>query len=119
MNKESMNTPSHEVFIVGAGPTGLMLACEHGLAGIRAIVLEKLPSPTGLSKALGLHPRTMEVLNHRGLLERFSTGRRAPPFANFAMFQLDLHAIPFGHSHGIVVPQADVEQLLEVRAQEL
>jgi 2-polyprenyl-6-methoxyphenol hydroxylase-like FAD-dependent oxidoreductase len=108
-----------DVIIAGAGPTGLMLACELGLAGIRATVLEKLPSPTGLSKALGLQARSMEMLDHRGLLERFGTGRSAPPFANFAMFQLDLHAIPFGHPYGLIVPQADIEQVLEARAREL
>ena len=96
-----------------------MLACELGLAGIRATVLENLPSPTGLSKALGLQARSMEMLDHRGLLERFGTARRAPPFANFAMFQLDLHAIPFDHPYGLVVPQADIEQVLEGRAREL
>src|ERR1035438_9806580 len=109
--------PVLDVVIVGAGPTGLMLACELGLVGIRATVFEKLPSPTGLSKALGLQSRTMEVLDHRGLLERFSAGRSAPPFANFAMFQLDLHAIPFGHPYGVVIPQSDIEQVLETRAQ--
>jgi 2-polyprenyl-6-methoxyphenol hydroxylase-like FAD-dependent oxidoreductase len=108
-----------DVVIVGTGPTGLMLACELGLVGIRATVLEKLPSPTGLSKALGLQARTMEMLDHRGLLERFSAGRSAPPFANFAMFQLNLHAIPFGHPHGLVIPQSDVEQVLEARSREL
>ncbi len=108
-----------DVVIAGAGPTGLMLACELGLAGIRATVLEKLASPTGLSKALGLQARSMEMLDHRGLLDRFGTGRRAPPFANFAMFQLDLHAFPFHHPYGIVVPQADIEQVLEARAREL
>jgi 2-polyprenyl-6-methoxyphenol hydroxylase-like FAD-dependent oxidoreductase len=61
----------------------------------------------------------MEMLDHRGLLERFGTGRSAPPFANFAMFQLDLHAIPFGHPYGLIVPQADIEQVLEARAREL
>jgi 2-polyprenyl-6-methoxyphenol hydroxylase-like FAD-dependent oxidoreductase len=96
-----------------------MLACELGLLGIRATVLEKLPSPTGLSKALGLQSRTMEMLDHRGLLERFSAERSAPPFANFAMFQLNLHTIPFGHPYGVVIPQSDVEQLLEARAREL
>jgi 2-polyprenyl-6-methoxyphenol hydroxylase-like FAD-dependent oxidoreductase len=61
----------------------------------------------------------MEMLDHRGLLERFAAGRSAPPFANFAMFQLDLHAAPFDHPFGIVVPQAEIEQVLETRAREL
>jgi 2-polyprenyl-6-methoxyphenol hydroxylase-like FAD-dependent oxidoreductase len=59
------------------------------------------------------------MLDHRGLIERFGTGRRAPPFMNFAMFQLDPHAIPFDHPHGLVVPQADIEHVLEARAREL
>jgi 2-polyprenyl-6-methoxyphenol hydroxylase-like FAD-dependent oxidoreductase len=108
-----------DVVIAGAGPTGLMLACELGLAGVRAIVLEKLPAPTGLSKALGLQARSLEMLDHRGLLERFGTGRKAPPFANFAMFQLDLHRVPFDHPYGMVVPQADIEEVLDARAREL
>jgi 2-polyprenyl-6-methoxyphenol hydroxylase-like FAD-dependent oxidoreductase len=61
----------------------------------------------------------MEMLDHRGLLERFSAGRSAPPFANFAMFPLNLHTIPFGHPYWVVIPQSDVEQLLEVRVREL
>jgi 2-polyprenyl-6-methoxyphenol hydroxylase-like FAD-dependent oxidoreductase len=66
-----------DVVIAGAGPTGLMLACELGLAGVRATVLEKLPRPTGLSKALGLQARSMEMLDHRGLLERFGRAQCA------------------------------------------
>ena len=88
-----------DVVIVGAGPTGLMLACEIGLAGVRATVLEKLLSATGLSKALGLQARSVEMLDHGGLIKRFGTGRRAPPFINFAMFQLDPNGIPFDHPH--------------------
>src|SRR5262245_33674261 len=60
-----------DVVIVGAGPTGLMLACERRLAGTRARVLEQLPKPTGLSKALALGGRAVDLLEHRGLLERF------------------------------------------------
>ena len=56
-----------DVVIVGAGPTGLMLACELGLLGIRATVLEKLPSPTGLSKALGLQSLAMVRAANGGL----------------------------------------------------
>lgn len=80
-----------DVVIAGAGPTGLCL------------------------RASSAWPNT----DDRRLLELFGSGRRAPPFAIFAMLQLDLEAIPFGHPDGLVAPQADVEQALEARAQEL
>jgi 2-polyprenyl-6-methoxyphenol hydroxylase-like FAD-dependent oxidoreductase len=52
-----------DVVIAGAGPTGLMLACELHLAGVRPIVLERLPQPTGLSKALALVGRSVDSLD--------------------------------------------------------
>lgn len=67
------------VVISGAGPTGLMLACELGLAGIDVLVLERLPEPRTMeARAGGLHIRTMETLDQRSLLDRFSNaaGRR-------------------------------------------
>ena len=53
-----------DVVIAGAGPTGLMLACELRLAGVAPIVLERLPAPTGLSKGLGLWGRAIDALDH-------------------------------------------------------
>jgi len=60
----------------GGGPTGLMLACELRLAGLRPVVLERLTEPTGLSKALALVGRSVDVLDYRGLLDRFRGPRR-------------------------------------------
>lgn len=108
-----------EVAVAGGGPTGLWLACELALAGVRVTVLERLAEPTGLSKALGLQARSMEMLEHRGILDRFTVGNPAPPFLNFAMFPLDLRKLDFPHPYGVVVPQARVEALLEERAREL
>lgn len=108
-----------QVVIAGGGPTGLWLASELALARVRVTVLEKLLAPTGLSKALGLQSRTMEMLDHRGILDRFSAGNPAPPFLNFAMFPLDLRTLDFPHPHGVIIPQSRVEVLLEERAREL
>jgi len=86
---------------------------------VRVAVLEKLAEPTGLSKALGLQSRSMEMLEYRGILDRFTAGNATPPFLNFGMFPLDLRKLDFPHRHGIVIPQARVEALLEQHATKL
>jgi 2-polyprenyl-6-methoxyphenol hydroxylase-like FAD-dependent oxidoreductase len=114
------NSPQQpEVAVAGGGPTGLWLACELALVGVRVTVLEQLAEPTGLSKALGLQARSMEMLEYRGILDRFTAGNPTPPFLNFGMFPLDLRKLDFPHPHGVVIPQARVEALLEERAREL
>ncbi len=81
-----------DVVIAGAGPTGLMLACELHLAGVRPIVLERLAEPTGLSKALALVGRSVDILDYRGLLGRFHdlAAVAIPNAAHFALIPLDL-----------------------------
>jgi 2-polyprenyl-6-methoxyphenol hydroxylase-like FAD-dependent oxidoreductase len=110
---------NYDVIVVGGGPTGLWLASELALSGVRVAVLEKLVKPTGLSKALGLQSRTMEMLEYRGILNRFTDGNSAPPFLNFAMFPLDLRKLDFPHPYGVIIPQARVEALLEEHAKGL
>lgn len=61
-------TESHPSSTVRGGPSGLWLACELALARVRVAVLEKLAEPTGLSKAMGLQSRSMEMLEYRGIL---------------------------------------------------
>src|ERR1039457_4627204 len=82
-------TGSPAVIVAGGGPTGLWLGCELALADVEGVGLERLPEPTGFSKALGLQSRTMEVLDHRGILDRFTVGNPAVPFLNFGMIPLD------------------------------
>lgn len=108
-----------EVVVAGGGPTGLWLACELALASVRVTVLERLAKPTGLSKALGLQARSMEMLEFRGILDRFTDGNQAPPFLNFGLIPLDPRKLDFPHPYGVVIPQARIEALLEERAMEL
>jgi 2-polyprenyl-6-methoxyphenol hydroxylase-like FAD-dependent oxidoreductase len=108
-----------EVVVVGCGPTGLWLACELALAHVHVTVLEKLAQPTGFSKALGLQSRSMEILEHRGILDRFTAGNPTVLFLNFGMFPVDLRKLEFPHPYPVIIPQARVEALLEEHARAL
>ncbi|MFF5138977.1 FAD-dependent monooxygenase [Streptomyces sp. NPDC013157] len=110
-----------DVAIVGAGPTGLMLACELRLAGAEVVVLEALPERTGHSKALGLHARSLEVLAQRGIVERFlAEGHPKVPVGHFAgIRKLDFGRFAGDHPYMLRIPQADTERLLEQWALEL
>ncbi|MGK3984156.1 FAD-dependent monooxygenase [Sorangium sp. So ce136] len=117
---------SVDVVIVGGGPTGVMLACELRLAGARPVVLERLPEPTGLSKALGLGGRAVEILDHRGLLERFRAEQGALDmsiFRHFGGIPLDLRGLDDDRGSAprrfLAIHQARIEALLEERAREL
>jgi 2-polyprenyl-6-methoxyphenol hydroxylase-like FAD-dependent oxidoreductase len=74
-----------DVIVAGGGPTGVWLASELRLQGVDALVLEKDTEPTKVVRALGLHVRSIEVMDQRGLLERFlPLGRRYPVGGFFA-----------------------------------
>ncbi|MFF0772088.1 FAD-dependent monooxygenase [Nonomuraea wenchangensis] len=110
------------VLIVGAGPVGLMLACELSLAGVRPIVLDKHPVIGDLPKANGLVGQIVETLDHRGLLERFSAGSPyagpAPGFP-FASVPLRFEGVPGIPLRVLVIQQPRLERLLDERAREL
>jgi 2-polyprenyl-6-methoxyphenol hydroxylase-like FAD-dependent oxidoreductase len=108
-----------DVIVVGAGPTGLMLANELTLAGVAAAVLEKDAVRSAQSRAGGLQPRTAEVLDLRGLLDPL-LDRAAPPGqfgGHFAGLPVELDCRPWRtrHPYPVAVPQARLEAFLEKR----
>ncbi|BCL29556.1 monooxygenase [Streptomyces aurantiacus] len=113
-----MNT---DVIVVGGGPTGLMLACELALAGVRTRILERRTEPQQDSRALSLHPRSVELMDQRGLLDRFLPFGRTVPGWHFAGLptHLDFSTLDSRHGYTLFVTQARTEAILEERAHEL
>ncbi|WP_066462892.1 rifampin monooxygenase [Sanguibacter suarezii] len=110
-----------DVVVVGAGPTGLMLASELRLHGVEVVVLEKGLEPTQHVRSLGLHVRSIELMDQRGLLERFlAHGTTYPLGGYFAGID---HAVPAhldtAHPYILGIPQPETDCLLAERALEL
>ena len=110
-----MDETDADVVIVGAGPVGLTLAAELRLHGVRALVLERLAEPTGLSKALGLIGRSVDTLDSRGLLGRFHArgAMASPSLLHFSMIPLDPAKVDGLGLRGVFIQQAVTEEVLD------
>jgi 3-(3-hydroxy-phenyl)propionate hydroxylase len=114
-----MRTSDHDVVIVGAGPTGLMLAAELALAGVDAAIVERKPAQARVGgRAGGLHARTLEVLDQRGIVDRFLAAGRTHPRVSFHV-PLDIGDFPTRHNYLLALPQEKTERLLAAWADEL
>lgn len=102
-----------DVTIVGAGPTGLTLAGELALAGVEVDVLERRTTTELVgSRARGFHGRTVELLDQRGIAERFLEAGMTAQVLGFGSTQLDVAALPSRHAYTVGIPQVTVERIL-------
>jgi 2-polyprenyl-6-methoxyphenol hydroxylase-like FAD-dependent oxidoreductase len=111
-----------DVIIVGAGPTGLMLACELRLAGMRPLVLERLPQIRDIPKAGGLSGQILELLRYRGELERFEaagTAARPAPRLPWGGMHVDFTQLADPPMEVLPLPQPILERVLDEFAREL
>ncbi|MGW5249789.1 FAD-dependent monooxygenase [Streptomyces sp. NPDC004129] len=108
------------VIVVGPGPTGLLLAGDLATAGVPVTVLEKRPHGiSNLSRAFVLHARTLEQLDARGLADDLeAAGRSLDRLRLFGRLSIDLSALSSRFNHLLVLPQYEVEKVLERRAVE-
>ncbi|MGW0735848.1 FAD-dependent oxidoreductase [Streptomyces sp. NPDC002851] len=108
------------VIVVGAGPTGLLLAGDLAAAGIPVTLLEKRPAGlSNLTRAFGVHARTLEQLDARGLADELvKTGRQVTTLGLFGRLRVDLSDLRSRFPFVLITPQYEVEKLLHRRATE-
>jgi 3-(3-hydroxy-phenyl)propionate hydroxylase len=108
-----MAVTEHAVVIAGGGPTGLMLAGELALAGVDVVIVERRDSQDlAGSRAGGLHARTIEVFDQRGILDRFLSQGKVAQVAGFAGVPLDISDFPSRHPYGLGLWQNHIERIL-------
>ncbi len=108
------------VLIAGGGPTGLMLAGELALAGVDVAIVERRPSQElAGSRAGGLHARTIEVFDQRGIADRFISKGQVAQVAGFGSVRLDISDFPTRHPYGLGLWQNHIERILAGWVREL
>src|SRR5688572_6437638 len=108
-----MRVAEHAVVIAGGGPTGLMLAGELALAGVDVAVVERQQNQELVGqRAGGLHARTIEVMDQRGIAERFLSAGQVMQVAGFAWIPLDISDLPSRHAYGLALWQSEIERIL-------
>ncbi|WP_320782731.1 FAD-dependent monooxygenase [Streptomyces sp. CRN 30] len=117
---EMSTAAASSVIVVGAGPTGLLLAGDLAAAGVPVTLVEKRPPGiSNLSRAFVVHARTLEQLDARGLADDVETvGRRLDRIGFFGSLTVDLSVLRSRFPHLLVVPQYEVEKVLHRRAAE-
>ena len=108
-----MAVTEHAVVIAGGGPTGLMLAGELALAGVDVVIVERRANQDlAGSRAGGLHARTIEVFDQRGIADRFLAEGKVAQVAGFAGVPLDISDFPTRHPYGLGLWQNHIERIL-------
>ncbi len=110
----------HDVVIAGGGPTGLMLAGELALAHVDVAIVERRADQELVGRrAGGLHARTIEVLDQRGIAERFLAQGKVMQIVGLAMIRLDISDFPTRHNYGLPLEQRAIERTLAAWLAEL
>jgi 2-polyprenyl-6-methoxyphenol hydroxylase-like FAD-dependent oxidoreductase len=116
----SVAVMKHAVVIAGGGPTGMMLAAELALARVDVAIVERRQSQElAGSRAGGLHSRTIELLDQRGVAERFLSQGQTMQVARFADVPLDISDFPTRHNYGLALWQNHFERILAAWVAEL
>jgi 2-polyprenyl-6-methoxyphenol hydroxylase-like FAD-dependent oxidoreductase len=102
----------HAVVIVGGGPTGLMLAGELALAGVDVAIVERRASQDLLGSRSGVCTHAIEVLDQRGIADRFLAQGQVAQVAGFAGIPLDISDFPTRHYYGLGLWQNHIERIL-------
>ena len=111
---------NHAVVIAGGGPTGMMLAAELALARVDVAIVERRANQDlAGSRAGGLHSRTIEVLDQRGVADRFLSQGQVMQVAGFAFVPLDISDFPTRHNYGLALKQEGIERILAAWVDEL